>query len=175
MGNASSNKKERQKKQIQALRSGDISLIESALEDIRATGTPEILPDVFNLMVNEPVESIYNESVKLLNDLKSQDAVRVIMDTIKDEQYSSIRKDLVSSCWQNRLDFHEHIETFVHIAITERYEIAVESYSVVEDAVPEVNEQLKNRCIQAITDHLSQSSSEKRRLLEAMLDMIQKS
>ena len=53
MGNASSNKKERQKKQIQALRSGDISLIESALEDIRATGTPEILPDVFNLMVNE--------------------------------------------------------------------------------------------------------------------------
>ena len=86
-----------------------------------------------------------------------------------------MRKDLVSSCWQNRLDFHEHIETFVHIAITERYEIAVESYSVVEDAVPEVNEQLKNRCIQAITDHLSQSSSEKRRLLEAMLDMIQKS
>ncbi|SRR6056297_139218 len=175
MENAARNRKEREKKQIQALRSGNVQAIKSALEQMRATGTPEILPEIFKLMIKEPEETVYNESVKLLNDLKYQDAANVIMDAIENKQYSAIRKDLVSSCWQNRLDFHEYIETFVHIAIMEQYEIALESYSVIEDAVPEVSDKLKTRCIQTIRNHLSASSPEKRRLLEAMADMIQKS
>lgn len=76
---------------------------------------------------------IVNVITTLFNDLNDEETKDVIINMIQDEEFLHIRKTLVSSCWQNSLDFDMYFKVFVNVVINENYETAIEALSVIDE------------------------------------------
>ena len=167
--------KTRHKRQAESLHSGNTQRILETLKDIRQSGQANILPEVFFMLKNKPDTEVLQEALRLIRDLKDETSVPYLLQAIQDHELQPIRRDLIASCWQNALDYHEYLDVFIDIAAEGNYETAIEALTVIENSITSVPENEKTQYAQRITDHLKGKSAEKKRLLETLTDIIRES
>ena len=68
--------------QIRAIRSGHRGTILDAMKTIRTESSVAILPELFELLVDQEDEEINREVISLLNDLKSEEAAPVLAEAL---------------------------------------------------------------------------------------------
>ena len=142
------NKKEnRLTLQIQSLRSGNRSAILTTLKELRSDGDISILPDLFDLLLDQEDEQITGEISSMLNDLKDKEAVPILSEAIGNPDYSEILTILVSACWQNGLSYGKYINTFTEVVISGEYDAAIEAFTVIEEAVGDLEQEEKNQLV----------------------------
>ncbi len=104
-----------------------------ALEKLKTEGNKEYLPLLFDLLISDPEENIENEIIKILGSLKVKDAAPVMVNALKENKYKPIRKRLLTACWQNGLDYKNHLQTFVDLVIEEDWETGFEAFTVIDN------------------------------------------
>jgi hypothetical protein len=120
---------------LSKLKSGRDDTIVETINFLRDKGNLEILPELFNMLGSEPSEILEIQISSFLNDLKTKNATKIIVQCIQENRKGSHLDKMISSCWQNGLDFSKHLKFFIDIAIEEDYMTSIESFSVIEENV----------------------------------------
>ena len=166
-----SNKKLRQ--QIASLRSSNRSAILETLKELRSDGDVSVLPELFNLMLIQEDEEVLGEITSLLNDLKDKEATEILAEAIANPEYEKIQTALVAACWQNGLSYGLHITTFVNVLISGSYSAAVEAFTVIEEAVGELEQEQRVMLVHSFKSKLQQVDDQKKPLFVELIKAVE--
>ena len=155
--------------QIQALRSSNKSAILGTLREIRSKGSVSILPELFQVMLVQEDEQILGEITQLLNDLKDKEAAEILALAIADPEYERIQHILVGACWQNGLSYGRYIDVFAEVLISADYKAALEAFTVLEEAMGEVDPGKRKRVSDRLESKLDEVGELKKPLVSAMV------
>lgn len=161
------------KQQIESLRSSNRSAILATLDELRSEGDISILPDLFNLMLVQEDEEILNKIVALLNDLKDKEAAVILAEAIADPDYLKIQTPLVAACWQNGLSYGKYISTFVEVVVSGDYSAAIEAFTVIEEAVGDLEKEERSRLAGTLKSKLKNIEDQKQALIEELIKGIE--
>ena len=171
MNNEDNNKKLKQ--QIASLRSNNRSAILETLKELRSEGDVSVLPELFNLMLIQEDEEIMNEIAALLNDLKDKEAAEVLAEAIANPEYEKIQTNLIAACWQNGLSYGKHIATFVDVVVSGDYSAAIEAFTVVEEAVGDLEQEERTALAGSLKSKLQQVDEQKKPLFVELVKVIE--
>jgi len=166
------NNKEILKEQIRAIRSGNRTTIMDALKEIRKDSKIDILPELFDLLLEQEDEEIIHEVSSLLNDLKLQDAAPVLVEALENPGYESITRILASACWQNGLAYGKYAESFTRLIIRADLETAIEVFTVLEEAVGEIEVEEREKLVLTLKHGMLNSDEHKKLLLRELIKAI---
>ena len=161
------------KEQIAALRSGNRSAILETLKALRSDGDTSVLPELYKLMLIQEDEEVLGEIAALLNDLKDKEAADSLAEAIANLEYRKIQAPLVAACWQNGLSYGKHIATFVEVVISGSYEAAVEAFTVIEEAVGELEQEERTALVSSLKSKLRQVEEQKKPLFAELVRSIE--
>ncbi len=161
------------KQQIESLRSSNRSAILATLDELRSEGDISILPDLFNLMLVQEDEEVLNKIVTLLNDLKDKEAADILAEAIADPDYLKIQTPLVAACWQNGLSYGKYISTFVEVVVSGDYSAAIEAFTVIEEAVGDLEKEERSRLAGTLKSKLKNIEDQKQALIEELIKTIE--
>jgi hypothetical protein len=117
----------------QKLKSSLKHIILEGMEELRIKGKTNELIHLIDLLnyTNDP--EIKSHASSLLFDIKNQHAANILVDCIKNKGYNSIKRILLSACWQSGLDFSGHLVFFTELVRDTDFENAFEAFTVVEN------------------------------------------
>lgn len=165
--------KEKLRNQVRALRSGNRTTVLDAIKEIRAESSISILGELFDLLLEQEDAEIVREISSLLNDLKLQEAAPVLAEAIQKAEYQSISTILVAACWQNGLSFGKYADTFVEVVIHGDYETGIEAFTVLEEAVGELDQEAKDKILKTIKYGILKADDRKKLLLRELIKVIE--
>jgi len=166
-------KQQKEKDQISRLKSGNTSAIIATIKEIRNSGNVAVLPYIFDLLANEPEEAVYTQVVSFLNDLKDKEAVPYLVSAIRDPENKDILKELVGACWQNNLDYHESLDLFIKLILTDSYEVSIEAFTVIENSIGSISDSSRSKYLNTIQKGLPGVEAEKQPLIRELIRMIE--
>lgn len=158
--------------QIQSLHSGNKSAILTTLKELRSLGNVSILPDLFQVMLVQEDEQIVGELTNFLNDLKDPEAAEVLAKAVANPEYKAIQTVLTAACWQNGLAYGKHLGIFAEVLITADYVTALEAYTVLEEAIGEVEAVERQKLSYQLKSKLDKVDKELKPLVVAMVNTI---
>lgn len=117
----------------QKLKSSQKHIILEGIQELRMDGkTNELIP-LIDLLNNTNDPEIKSHASSLLFEIKNQQAADILVDSIKNKGYNSVKKILISACWQSGLDFSGHLVFFAELVRVNDFENAFEAFTVVEN------------------------------------------
>lgn len=120
-------------KEIQTIfESGDEEKIHDSIAYIHEYGSIKMLPLLFDLLSQTTNDTIKKEIVDCLSDTKDKNAIQIFVQALRDEQYSSIQKELLTAMWQANLDFSNYISDFIDIVANAEFDTAIEAFTLTE-------------------------------------------
>lgn len=120
-------------KEIQTIfESDDDEKIHDSIAYIHEYGSIKMLPLLFDLLSQTTNDTIKKEIVDCLSDTKDKNAVPLFVQTLRDEKYASIQKELLTSMWQANLDFSNYISDFIDIVANADFDTAIEAFTLTE-------------------------------------------
>jgi hypothetical protein len=153
----------------QALFSADVEVVKQAIEKISIDGNPLYLPLLFDLLNTMPEHEVELEIIKLLGSVKDKESVNSFMRAIENEKYKTIRKTLISACWQNGLDFSNFVPVFIDLVINNEWEVAFEAFTLIDNLEYLPNEDILNVSKQKIEDELPLATDQVKYFLTEIL------
>jgi len=158
--------------QIQSLQSGNKNAILSTLKELRSKGNVSILPEIFQLMLVQEDEQILGELTAFLNDLKDKEAAEILVSAIANPEYVRIQRTLVAACWQNGLSYGKYLGIFAEVLISADYECAIEAFTVLEEAIGEVDQSVRDKLYTRLLSRLEEVDKLKKPLLTELVKSI---
>lgn len=144
----------------------------SALNRLKETGRITHLPLLFDLLNSTPEPQIEKEILFILNNLKIKEAVVKIIEAIENPEYLSIRKKIISCCWQNGLDFKNHLPLFADLMIEGDWETAFEAFTVIENMENMPEQKIIDVAAGKIREALKSADDQKKYFLTESLSLI---
>jgi len=166
-------KNDKEKAQIQALRSGNHSAIRSTLKELRIHGKVSILPEVFDLLAEQEDEELLLEISSFLNDLKDQEAAEHLSRAILNPEYKAVQTPLVAACWQNGLSYGKFITTFVEVVLSGSYSAAIEAFTVIEEAIGDLEDKQRVQVVKKLKHGILESAAEKKPLISELIKVVE--
>jgi len=142
------------------------------LQQVRQQGSVALMPELIDLMMQTEYPSVKDAIQKILNDVKRMDAVPVLMQALQNPKYKTLRKSLLTACWQNGLDYSDYIGDFVALAIEEPFDIAFEAFTVVENLEAHYERNLVADKVDALKTAIMHADEQKKMLLKFMVDYL---
>jgi hypothetical protein len=157
---------------IKKLWSGDSGQALSALKELRSAGNCNYMPELLKLLNETHSEEIRKELALFLSDIRDKGCIPFIIDSLNDDSYQPVKNIIVSSCWQSRLDYSKHIDTFINIFIKEDYLTALEAFTVIEESLLDIpGEKIKEYRSRLITS-IEDIDNEKKPLLRELINLM---
>lgn len=154
---------------ISGLNSADSKVVIDSIKQLREEGKPEDILILLDVMISKDEPTIQSSIHNFLADLKNQEAGQFIIDAIQNQKYSSIRKQLVSTCWESSIKLSSYITVFVDLLIESDFETAFEAFTVIENLTDKISEEVKPVEMAKLKDAIPNVSADKKgMLLEAM-------
>lgn len=166
-------KKDKERLQIQSLRSGNRTAILSTLKELRVHGKVSILPELFDLLAEQENEEIIAEITSLLNDLKDQEAAEQISRAIANPDYRAVQTQLVAACWQNGLSYGKFIATFAEVVLSGSYTAAIEAFTVIEEAIGDLEDKQRAKLVTKLKSGMLKSDEQKQALISELIKVIE--
>jgi hypothetical protein len=169
--------KEQQKKDAlwrEILYSSNTKIIEDALKSLRDNGSVNLLPDIFSIYKGYKGSELGKKIFNFLCDVKCTEATPLIISLLDDVEYLPLKQDILSICWQSRLDFSDYLEKFIDLFINEDLSIAFEAFTVIEYLELDGKKELVEKNIEKLTQSISDISDDKKELLVDLVDVLRK-
>lgn len=154
------------------LQSKDSLKVIETLEELRNSGRSSDIPVLLELLhlTNDP--EIKSKITHLFANLKESDTIPLIIEGIKNQKYASELKSLISSCWENGMDYSKYIPLFVDLLIDNEFDVAFEAYTVIMNTESQMNTEIIDQEIERMEKVLSTVSEQKRQLLIDVIDYL---
>ena len=169
----SSNGNEKLKQQIESLRSSNRRAILDTLKELRFEGDVSVLPELFNLMLDQEDMEILDEICALLNDLKEKEAAEILAEAIRNPEYKEIQIPLLAACWQNGLSYGKHLNTFIEVVVSGDYTAAIEAFTVIEEAAGELEQEERARLAHSLKSIRRKVEDQKQPLFAELVRVIE--
>lgn len=143
-----------------------------ALQDLRSGGSPVYIPVLAEILLTGNGMEIRNKVLGLLGDLKEKESARVLVETIQNEHFLPVRKELIAACWQNGLDYSPWLPQFVDWVIAHETEIAFEAFTVIENLENFPDAEIRETEIRKINQALQDADPTKAYLLKELRGII---
>ena len=154
------------------LQSKDEKNVLSKLRELKVIGNVNIVPFMLDLLVTSHSEIVIEEVLNIIKDLRDQKCVPVIVDYIEKYKLGNHIGDIISSCWQSRLDFHAHLNSFATCFLSGDYQTSLEAFTVIEEMLWKSSAEQIQSCRQILVDNESEISKEKRPLYKELLKVL---
>ena len=144
-------------------------IVLDALKQIKSVGNSLYIPILFDLLVTSPEQEIEQEIKSILGNVKDKQSVNSFMRGIEDEKYKSIRKTILTACWQNGLDFSTFLPVFIDQIINENWEVAFEAFTIADNLEVLPGEPVLSASIQKIENAIESLPEQKQYFLNEIL------
>jgi hypothetical protein len=162
-----------EKEWFAVLEGSDPESILPVLYEIRNSGSVNILPVLFNMIHKKTDPQVRNEIINLLSEIKSQDAVPMIIASLEKHDFGDYLPAFVAACWQSGLNFSNHLRVFTGLFIQADYMTALESFTVIEESIPFASDQEKIACIHFLKDAEYMVTDEKMPLFRELRKVVE--
>jgi len=160
------------KETIEKLSSGNDQIIIKKLSELKSTGNVVILPLILDLLLKNKSEIIAKEVLTFIGQLKDQKCVPVIVQYITFKKTGKYLADLISECWQSGLDFSQHLTIFAESFIEGDYQVALESFTVIEEMLWKTTPDSIDACRRYLLDRKDKIKSDKELLFKELMKVI---
>ena len=79
---------------------------------------------------------------------------------------------LVAACWQNGLSYGPYIDTFAEVVITGEYTAAIEAFTVIEEAVGELEQNQRDQIVKRLKSRLQEADELNKPLVVELVKVI---
>jgi hypothetical protein len=155
-----------------SLRAEKTSTVLTALFELKDTGNVGIIPVLLELLSANPDGQVEREIIDILNNLKVQKAVPVLVEALLNPEYNSIRKIIITACWQNGLNYKNHLPLFVDLVIHEEWETGFEAFTVIENMEEYPDREILDIAVRKIHDALPKVEGKSKYFLQEILILI---
>jgi hypothetical protein len=162
-----------EKKWISSLKSNDPDLILPVLLEIRNSGSVKLMPDLLAMVNKNTDQQVRNEILKFLTEMKSEEAAPIIAESLHSNDYGDYLPALVAACWQSGLDFSKHLRIFAGIFIRGDYMAALESFTVIEESIPNATDNDILECIRFLREAECMVGDEKMPLFNELKKVVE--
>lgn len=157
---------------ISNLESADHELVLNTIKKLRESGNSAYLPKLIGLLHESGNNEIKKEIGKLLAELKHRDAIPVLIEAIQNKNYSKNRQLLVSACWENGLDYSNHLSLFVDLVIEGNFMVAFEAYTVIINMSGKIPSDIADKESHKIKRAFPEADENKKQLLHDLLHFL---
>lgn len=157
---------------IQILRTGNPGAVTEAIGELREGGNTAYLPVLLDLLHSTSDDGVKKSITGLLAELKHRDAIPLLIEAIQNKQYSNELPSIVSSCWENGLDYSEHLSVFVDLVIEKDFLVAFEAYTVITNMRGKISNTIHETESRKIKEVLRDTDNNKNELLQDLLDFL---
>jgi hypothetical protein len=154
------------------LNASDPDFLIETIEKIRESGNRQIMEGLFDLLHTTENTEVKSSIVALLSELKHQESALLLIEAIKNEKYLNERKDLVCCCWQNGLNYIDHLPLFVDLIVSESFQIAFEAFTVIEHMYGKTTDQVIDQECKKIEAAYQHANKEKAYLYNELLTIL---
>lgn len=135
-------RQEKIKSALREIRLGKRKNINDGLTILREIGDESVIPPIIDLW-NKGITPSAAELIKeFIGNLKSTPTKDKIMEFIFDENYKKIKKDLLETIWNSKVDYSDYLIDFLTLAIQEEFLIALECVTIIENLEGPFEEQV---------------------------------
>jgi hypothetical protein len=166
------NRTDDQNRLLKELILADPEKVIEALDDLRKSGKVADIPVLIELMNQTQNREIKLKIAGLFGNLKEKEAVPLMIEAIRNAKYSLILKELVSSCWENGLDFSKYLSLFVDLLIHDDLTISFEAYTVIMNNEHRIDPEIIDLEIDRLEKALPAISEQKRPLILDVIDFL---
>ncbi len=160
------------KKLEEDLFSARTEIVIDALNVLKKEGNIAYLPILFDMLNAGAEQKVEDEIKKILGTLKVRESAPVLVHALTDPRYKSIRKTIATACWQNGLDYREHLPVFVDLVIQEEWETSFEAFTVIDNMKETPAKEISNQVVDQIHTALKDADDQKKYFLNEILAMI---
>lgn len=160
---------DRLKSRVQALRSGNRTVMLETVKQLRVDGNISILPVILEVFSSQEDKEVIREITGLLNDLKDPDAAPLLAEAIGDPDYKEVLPQLVAACWQNGLSYSDYLDIFVDVVVKEKYEVAIEAFTVIEENLEELGPVRRAGLVETLKLRKKETDREKTSLISELI------
>ena len=148
------------------LSSNNNILIIEAIENIRNQGDEKLLANLFELLISNNSVEIQNKILECISDLKDKKVVPFLISALKNQKFSSKKRELLNAYWQTNFDFSEFIDLFIEILLADSFEIGIEALTLIEIISENLTFEQRQALRSKITLAIPSSENLKKSLLE---------
>jgi len=157
---------------LKGLESADSLRVIETLEELRVSGKVSDIPVLIELLHLSQNAEIKSKITGLFSNLKDSDAIPLIIDAIQNQKYAPEIKELVSSCWENGLDYSNYLSLFVDLLIENEFLVAFEAYTVIMNMIAKIDQAKIDFEIDKLEKVLPKTSDEKKTLMLDVIDFL---
>ena len=157
---------------LQGLQSADSLKVIEILEDLRVSGKVSDIPILIELLHLTQNPEIKSKITSLFANLKESDAIPLIIEAIQNQKYAPDLQKLVSSCWENGMDYSKYLSLFVGLLIENDFRVAFEAYTVITNTITKIDQAKIDQEIDRLEKALPASVEEKRALILDVIDFL---
>ena len=154
------------------LKSNDNKRILTKLRELKVSGNENILPFILDLLEISNSEDIIKEVLNFIRDLKDQKCVPVIIKYIDNRKVGDQLGEIISSCWQSRLDFHEYLNSFATCFLHGDYQTSLEAFTLIEEMLWKSTDKQIQSCRKVLLDNEREISEEKKPLYNELIKVL---
>jgi aryl carrier-like protein len=157
---------------LQGLESADSVKIIETLEELRVSGRATDIPLLIELLHLTQDSEIKSKITGLFANLKESNAIPLIIEAIQNQKYAPELKELVSSCWENGLDYSNYLTLFVDLLIENEFLVAFEAYTVITNMTAKIDQQKIDIEIDKLEEALKWTNEQKKELILDVIDFL---
>lgn len=154
------------------LNSPSEEVVLQTLQELRSTGSPAYIPVLAEMLLAGKGEEIRDGILSLMGELKEKESAQVLVETIQNDHFLPVRKELITACWQNGLDYSPWLSQFVDWVIQHEMEIAFEAFTVIENLETFPDAEIREAEIRKINQALQDADQVKAYLLKELRGII---
>jgi len=158
---------------VKRLQSDNTKDVLFAINEIRNSGEPKIISNLLDLLITNQQKEINQAIIEVLNELKNQDCAAEIIEALKNDEYHSIQKELLTSCWHSGLDYSDYLDFFVGIVIANDFLISFEAYTIIETFEKDYDILLIDTLSQNLRNNAQDMTEEKRSLVNELIKLLE--
>lgn len=121
------------KQLLEDLKTGNELKITAALKALQINGDASILSSLADLLMTDLSGKNKQETLEFLSSLNDSSGIDGMIELIKEPKYLPIRQELLSTIWNNKLDYSYYLPEFVEIAADGNFMEALECLTIIEN------------------------------------------
>jgi aryl carrier-like protein len=157
---------------LNGLQSEDSIKVIETLEELRVSGKVSDIPMLVEILHLTQNPEIKSKVAELFANLKESDAIPLIVEAIQNQKYAPELKELVSSCWENGLDYSNYLSLFIGLLIDCDFLIAFEAYTVIMNTISKIDQTKIDMEIDRLEKALPTTEEHKRQLILDVIDFL---
>lgn len=137
---------------LASFQSNNPQLIIRSIAEIRNSGALNMLPALFELIHKDTDQTVRNEILELISELKAPEATAFIAESFVKNDYGDYLSAVVAACWQSRLDFSKYLPVFANLFVRSDYKTALEAFTVIEESLENAETDDIQNCIRFLNE-----------------------